>query len=148
MGRHDRPGGETGQIRDEVAQRRTEMGETVDAIEQQLSPEHLKERAKETARDTFEQAQGAVREAMAGRAEQGAHSAGQTAREAHSCLVETIKQNPVPAALAGLGLGWLVLNARSSDGGAAGRRREQVRRSCSTHDPSRAATVGRCGAID
>ena len=120
--------GETEEIQAEIAQTRLEMGETIDAIEQRLQPEHLKEQAKETARemtehavqevkgrarDTLEQA----KDATIGKAEQAMHSAGQTAKEAPATVVDTIKQNPVPAALVGIGLGWLFLNSRGSGGG-------------------------------
>jgi ElaB/YqjD/DUF883 family membrane-anchored ribosome-binding protein len=43
-------------------------------------------------------------------------NAGQTAQEAGSGVVETIRQNPIPAAMVGIGLGWLVNSARSKQG--------------------------------
>ena len=55
-----------------------------------LSPENLKEQAK----DKF-------KEATVGKAQ-----------EAGSGIVDTIRQNPLPAALTGIGLGWLFVNAR------------------------------------
>jgi ElaB/YqjD/DUF883 family membrane-anchored ribosome-binding protein len=76
--------------RAEIVRTRADMSETVDAIQGRLSPENLKEQAKDR-----------VKEATVGKAQ-----------EAGSGIVETIRANPVPAALTGLGLGWLLMSAR------------------------------------
>jgi ElaB/YqjD/DUF883 family membrane-anchored ribosome-binding protein len=76
--------------RAEIVRTRADMSETVDAIQGRLSPENLKEQAKDR-----------VKEATVGRAQ-----------EAGSGIVETIRANPVPAALTGIGLGWLLMGAR------------------------------------
>jgi len=83
-------------IEQEIEQTRSEMSDTIDAIQQQLSPSHLKEQAKE-----------AVRDATIGRAQDMVSSAGESAKATGSSMLDMIKQNPVPAALAGIGLGWL-----------------------------------------
>jgi len=79
----------------EIERTRADMSETVDAIQERLSPENLKEQAKDR-----------VKEATVGKAQQ-----------AGSGIMDTIRQNPLPAALTGIGLGWLIMNARrqSSD---------------------------------
>ena len=74
--------------RAEIERTRAEMGETVDAIQQKLSPENLKEQAKDR-----------VRETTVGRA------------------METVRENPLPAALTGIGLGWLFMSARKRSSG-------------------------------
>ena len=76
--------------RAEIERTRADMSETVDAIQDRLSPENLKEQAKDR-----------VKEATVGRAQ-----------EAGSGIVGTIRQNPIPAALTGIGLGWLLVSAR------------------------------------
>ena len=81
----------------EIERTRAGMSETVDAIQERLSPENLKEQAK----DRVEQAKDRVKEATVGKAQ-----------EAGSGIVDTIRQNPLPAALTGIGLGWLFVNAR------------------------------------
>ena len=86
---------EVEQTRTEIERTRADMSETVDAIQERLSPENLKEQAKDR-----------VREATVGRAQ-----------EAGSSLVETIRANPLPAALAGIGLGWLLVSARRQSSG-------------------------------
>jgi ElaB/YqjD/DUF883 family membrane-anchored ribosome-binding protein len=78
--------------RAEIERTRSDMSETVDAIQERLSPENLKEQAKDR-----------VREATVGRAQ-----------EAGSGILETIRANPLPAALTGIGLGWLFVSARRS----------------------------------
>jgi ElaB/YqjD/DUF883 family membrane-anchored ribosome-binding protein len=74
----------------EIERTRAGMSETVDAIQERLSPENIKKHAKDR-----------VKEATVGKAQ-----------EAGSGLVDTIRQNPLPAALTGIGLGWLLVNAR------------------------------------
>jgi ElaB/YqjD/DUF883 family membrane-anchored ribosome-binding protein len=76
--------------RAEIERTRADMSETVDAIQDRLSPESLKEQAKDR-----------VKEATVGKAQ-----------EAGSGIVGTIRANPLPAALTGIGLGWLLVNAR------------------------------------
>ena len=105
------------EIRSDIEQTRTELSETIDAIQERLSPEHLKE-----------QATSAVREATVGKAEQAVSSATETARGTGARMLETIKQNPLPAALAGIGIGWLVMKSRSgaSGGQASGQAAGQL----------------------
>jgi ElaB/YqjD/DUF883 family membrane-anchored ribosome-binding protein len=76
--------------RAEIERTRADMSETVDAIQDRLSPESLMEQAKDR-----------VKEATVG-----------NAQEASSGIVGTIRANPLPAALTGIGLGWLLMNAR------------------------------------
>ena len=74
----------------EIERTRADMSETANAIQQRLSPENLKEQAKDR-----------VREATVG-----------AAQDAGSGIADTIRENPVPAALTGIGLSWLLMNAR------------------------------------
>ncbi len=72
--------------RADIERTRANMSETVGAIQERLSPQNLKEQAKVQAKET--------------------------AREAGSGFVDRIKQNPVPAAMVGIGLGWLLMSGR------------------------------------
>src|SRR5215207_7572568 len=154
------------EIRVEIAQTRTEMSGTIDAIQQRLAPDVLTTQAKDIARDATEQAktaaqeilQDAVREvkdaakevtehavhevkdaardvtagakdaawdATVGRAEEAVTTAGETAKGMSAIVIDTIKQNPIPAALAGLSLFWLYKHRAgglpsSSTGSASG----------------------------
>ncbi len=77
----------------EIERTRADMSETVDAIQDRLSPQNLKDQAKDR-----------VKEATVGKAQ-----------EAGSGIIETIKANPLPAALTGIGLGWLLASARQQN---------------------------------
>jgi len=50
-----------------------------------------------------------------------ATEATQTVREAGTGMVEMIRRNPIPAAMVGIGLGWLAMSGRSSQSGSQGR---------------------------
>lgn len=85
---------EVGANRAEIERTRADMGETADAIQDKLSPRNLKEQAKEQAKGT--------------------------AKGAGSTLMETIRENPMPAALTGIGLGWLFVSAGRSSSSSSG----------------------------
>ena len=81
-------------LRLELARTRSQMSETVYTLQGRMNPQYVREQASSQAKDT--------------------------AREAGSSVVDTIKNNPVPAALTGaglVGLGWLVA---SGSGGSSG----------------------------
>jgi hypothetical protein len=135
---------DTAHIRQDIAQTRAEMSDTIDAIQQRLDPETISEQAKHTASDITAQAkeaarevvdhafsvarthareavqettahiQAAVREATIGKVETMVRTANDTTNQARYSMMETIKQNPFPAVLAGIGLGWLYINSRSA----------------------------------
>ena len=90
------------EIRDDIEQTRAAMSSTIDEIQGRLSPETLVDQARES-----------VREATIGRAEQVVNDASDTARQAGSSLMDTIRQNPVPAAMAAFGIGWLWTHRQS-----------------------------------
>ncbi len=62
-------------------------------------------------------AKAAVRDATVGRIERVASNTGASANEMGSSLMTTIRENPVPAALAGIGIGWLLINRSGSSSG-------------------------------
>lgn len=89
------------ELRLELAQARVQMSETVYALQGRLNPQYVREQATSQAKDT--------------------------AREAGSSVVDTIKDNPVPAALTGagiVGLGWLIASGRDQDSGSQSSRNE------------------------
>jgi ElaB/YqjD/DUF883 family membrane-anchored ribosome-binding protein len=94
---------DTGQIRDDIEETRAQMGQTIDEIQERLSPQRLVNQAKDT-----------VREATVGRAEQMVSDATDTAKSAGQGFLATIRENPIPAALAGIGLGWLIYKSREN----------------------------------
>jgi hypothetical protein len=133
----------TAAAREEIEQTRAEMTSTIDAIQDRLDPEVLSEQAKDTAHDVTDyaireakeaareitdhaleqareavqditgQARAALREATVGKVESMARTATDTAGGWRQSVLETIKANPMPAALVGLGVGWMLLNRPS-----------------------------------
>jgi len=110
---------EPAEIRAGIEQTRADMSETIDAIQDRLNPQHLKEQVKEQMREQFEEAKATVREATIGKAEEMVQNVGDTISDARYTLMDTIKQNPIPAALVGIGLSWLFMNRRSAPRGYA-----------------------------
>jgi hypothetical protein len=115
-------------IRAEIRETRERMGETIEEIGERLNPSRLKEQVKENIRD-----------ATIGRVENMATNAVERVNETRRTLTNTIRENPIPAALVGIGLGWIWWNQRqqgSSLGGSrfsarSGRTRVDVTRSYS-----------------
>ena len=70
------------EIRIEIEQTRSEMSETIDAIQEKLSPENIAQQATET-----------VREATIGRAQQAANQAADRARVTGGTVTEALRQN-------------------------------------------------------
>ena len=70
--------------------------------------------AKQEIKHEYEVAKAAVRAATIGKVETMVHSASDTMSEAKTTIVDTIRANPIPAALVGVGLVWMIMNARSS----------------------------------
>lgn len=108
------------QIKIEIEETRVELTATVDAIQERLNPSVLMEQAKEHAqdavRDVTEQAKEAVREATVGRAEHMMSNATERASGVGATIMDTIRENPLPAALAGIGLGWLFMKRSHRNG--------------------------------
>ncbi|MCA1569920.1 MAG: DUF3618 domain-containing protein [Chloroflexi bacterium] len=83
---------EVAEIRADIEETRLEMGDTLNELGGRLEPSHLVEQAKEN-----------VREATIGRVEE-------TAKGISDMVMDTIKRNPIPAAMAGAGLALLWKN--------------------------------------
>lgn len=98
---------ETEEIRAEIEQTRSDLSATIDAIQEKLNPQSLMTQAMDQAKET-------VREATVGRVEQMVNDASNAARDTGSGVIDLIKQNPLPAAAVGLGIGWLLTRGGSS----------------------------------
>jgi hypothetical protein len=83
---------EANEIRAEIAQTRIDMGGTLNELGDRLEPGNLVNQAKENMYD-----------ATVGRVEE-------TAKGMSDMVIETIKRNPIPAAIAGAGLAMLWAN--------------------------------------
>jgi ElaB/YqjD/DUF883 family membrane-anchored ribosome-binding protein len=93
---------------------RAEMSQTVDELGDRLDPGRVAGRAGEAVRDaTVGKIETKVSD-MTTTASDLASNAGQTAQQAGAGIIETIRRNPIPAAMTGIGLGMLVMNRQSS----------------------------------
>ena len=90
-------------IRAEIDQTRQRLGDTVEALGAQLNPSHLRQRVKDS-----------VREATIGKVQQMASNTKERINETGRGLAQTIRDNPLPAAMAAAGIGWLLLSNRDS----------------------------------
>jgi hypothetical protein len=89
----------------EIEVTRTEMSGTIDELAHRLSPQVIAEQARDQ-----------MREATVGRVERFIQDAGDTAQQTGNTMLGTIRENPVPAALAAIGIGWLAMRMRDSGG--------------------------------
>lgn len=90
-------------IRERIQETRAHMSEVVDAIQVKLSPERLTQEAKEMVKD-----------ATVRKVEKMANMTMNKADSWRTQMMETIRQNPIPAALVGIGLGWLLIEGQRS----------------------------------
>jgi ElaB/YqjD/DUF883 family membrane-anchored ribosome-binding protein len=107
------------EIRENIEQTRAEMSETINAIQERLSPDHLKEQVKEQVREQFQEAKETVRQATIGKVDDMVQSASDTVYRTRRSVMTTIRENPIPAAMVGVGLGWLLMSGRGT--GSSGR---------------------------
>ena len=92
------------EIRASIEETRERISHDLDEIGERLNPHNVKEDIKE-----------GIREATIGRVEEMAREAGQRLSQASSGLVQTIKDNPVPAVIAGVGIAWLFFGQSSGN---------------------------------
>lgn len=101
---HTTNGQTSEEIRADIEQTRRQMGRKIDTIQDRLDPQNLKQQAQE---------------AVYGAVNDGADAMFDYLREnsgsISTSLTNTVKRNPVPAALVGLGLGWLLLDSMGSN---------------------------------
>jgi hypothetical protein len=96
------------EIRSEIDRTRDDIGETIDAIQDRLSPRNVVSRAA-----------GNVREATIGKVREMAHNVqdrmpafGDDDHYSGGGFVERIRENPVPAAIAAASLAWIAFSGR------------------------------------
>ena len=106
----------TEEIRAEIEDTRAEMTQTINEIQERLSPEHLVGQVKETVREAtlgkVEKVVGRVGETISGMAEPArevADLAGTKIKEVGTTMAETVRRTPIPVALIGLGVGMLLM---------------------------------------
>lgn len=90
-------------IKADIERTRNEMTEKIDTIQERLSPDNLKQQAQVMVQDIMQESADAISDFVKSNAQQAGRS-----------LVEAIKHNPLPSAVIGLGLGWLLMNTVNS----------------------------------
>lgn len=93
---------------EDIEETRNEMTGTVEEIGDRLDPKNIVADAKETVRNATV---GKVEE-MANTAGEVASDATETIRETGSSVIDMVTRNPIPAAMIGIGVGWLVMSGR------------------------------------
>jgi uncharacterized protein (DUF2236 family) len=86
-------------IRAGISETRERISHDLDEIGDRLNPHNMKEDIKD-----------GIREATIGRVEEMARNAGERLSGAGNGLVQTIRDNPLPAVIAGVGLAWLFMS--------------------------------------
>ena len=98
----------------------------------------IKDSVKRDMSDALTHAKTAARAATLGKLEDLATEAGDAMTTARDTFVDTVRQNPIPAALAGIGIVWLLMNrSRSAP------KRESGAYDTTIHIASRAFSPGR-----
>ena len=123
-------------IRADIERTRAQMSETIGAIQDRLRPDELKSQAaqqlnevkeklkeelreqidelKDKVKEEIREAKGKLREATVGKVEDMVHNATDKVEHAGESFVETVRANPIPVALVGIGVAWLLMNRRSA----------------------------------
>jgi hypothetical protein len=99
-----RGAGEPDVIQAEIERTRVQMGQTIEQIQDRLSPARLRQETEDT-----------IREATIGKVEQMTDRAEREVRNWRRKVAYTMKENPVPTALIGIGVGWLILSDDDRD---------------------------------
>ena len=111
-------------IKADIEDTRAEMGQTLNEIQERLSPEHLMDQVKETVREAtigkVERVMETVNEKISNVTEpamEALGNAGEKLKQTGSSLTSTVRRNPIPFALVGLGVGMLIVSrVRNADG--------------------------------
>lgn len=100
---------EATRLRAEIAATRENIGSTIGALQYKLRPAALAEQAKTVVRD-----------ATIGKVENMVHDAEHRIASTGYSFLDTIRENPLPAAMAAIGVAWLLMRRRSGGDYGAG----------------------------
>ncbi len=104
--------GDADVIKQQIERTREGMSETINELQQRLSPQHLADQAKASVREATV---GRMQHFMGAAGDTATHVAGR-AQEAAGVTVEQVREHPIPVALAGAGAGlvWWLMHRASS----------------------------------
>src|SRR5438552_2273887 len=106
---------ETEHIKAQIEQTRSQMGETIDRIQERLSFSNISDQVSETVNNAIETAKDTAYDATIGKAVNFMKNVGDEV--SHTGAFRMVKKNPLPIALIGLGAGLLAyqsFNGKSS----------------------------------
>ena len=103
-------------VHEELAEARTLLRSEMNEVEAKVRKgvRDAKDGVKAELNDAITGAKEGIRVATLGRVEDLATKTGDIMNDSRDTLVMTIRSNPIPAALAGIGIAWLFLNRSSS----------------------------------
>jgi ElaB/YqjD/DUF883 family membrane-anchored ribosome-binding protein len=90
-------------IKAEIERTRSQMSNKIDTLQERLNPDTLKVQAQE-----------AIRTALQDGADAMKHYVQEHSTELRDAVIHVVKRNPLPTALIGIGVGWLVLEGFGS----------------------------------
>jgi hypothetical protein len=88
------------QIKADIERKRNDVSEKIDTIQERLSPENLKHQAQESVQEMVKESTDKLIGYF-----------NENVQQLPATLIETVKRNPAPAALIGIGIGWLLLES-------------------------------------
>jgi uncharacterized protein YjbJ (UPF0337 family)/gas vesicle protein len=100
--RDDHP--DSNEIRADIDQTRASVGEKIDQLQSRLDPNRLKEQAQETVQEMLNDTANSMTEYVRSHKD-----------EMVSSIADAARRNPLPTALVGLGLGWLILESMAGN---------------------------------
>ena len=122
---------ETERIKAEIEDTRAELGQTINEIQERLSPEHIMGQVKDTVREAtigkVEKVMDRVGETISNVTEPAMEAmgrAGETIKSTGSSITNMVRENPIPCALIGLGLGMYVVRRMRGGDSHTSRSRE------------------------
>ena len=92
---------ETDVMRAEIESTRMRMSDTLDEIGDRLNPQTIKDNVKDS-----------IREATVGRVSHMARNATESVQRGTSGITNAVRENPIPAAMIALGIGWMFFNSK------------------------------------
>ncbi|MGC1275809.1 MAG: DUF3618 domain-containing protein [Planctomycetaceae bacterium] len=102
------------EIRRDIDRTRTEMDRTIDELGERLQPRNLFDEVIASVRGSLFSTSGtSCRTSSAGGSQQLSEQLSDTASRMGRSLIETVRENPVPAALMGAGLAWLLFEDKA-----------------------------------
>jgi ElaB/YqjD/DUF883 family membrane-anchored ribosome-binding protein len=99
------------ELRARIEETRVRMGETIEEIGERVNPDRVKAELRAHAREQVDEFKDNVKEKARSTMREVKHEVRDTGRG----IWDTIRENPIPAGMVGVGLAWLIANRSDSD---------------------------------